>query len=106
MKQPLIVIFLAFADDLSLTRPSGTGLVAILNAASVPGNAILGIMSDHMSLRVVILISCIGSGLACAFLWGFGTNDGMLIAFTIIFGLLGPSFSALWTKMNAVISSK
>ncbi|OXG17566.1 monocarboxylic acid transporter [Cryptococcus neoformans Ze90-1] len=94
----------SFADDLSLTRPSGTGLVAILNAASVPGNAILGIMSDHMSLRVVILISCIGSGLACAFLWGFGTNDGMLVAFTIIFGLLGPSFSALWTKMNAVIS--
>lgn len=96
----------AYASSLNLLHPSGTGLIAILNAASVPGNTLLGYLSDRMPVRTVIVISCVGSGLSCAFLWGFGTNDGVLILFALIFGLLGPSFSAIWTQMIGVISSK
>ncbi|KAE8543308.1 hypothetical protein D1P53_000010 [Cryptococcus gattii VGV] len=93
-----------YASSLNLLHPSGTGLIAILNAASVPGNTLLGYLSDRMPVRTVIVISCVGSGLSCAFLWGFGTNDGVLILFALIFGLLGPSFSAIWTQMIGVIS--
>ncbi|ODN74831.1 hypothetical protein, variant 2 [Cryptococcus amylolentus CBS 6039] len=95
----------AFADDLSLTNPSGTVLISILNAASIPGTALLGYLSDHLPIGIVISISCIGSGLACAFLWGFGTSGGgILIGFAVLFGLLGPSFAALWTGMIVVIA--
>ncbi|OWZ77313.1 monocarboxylic acid transporter [Cryptococcus neoformans Tu401-1] len=93
----------AYASSLKLTHPSGTGLIAILNAASVPGNTLLGYLSDHMPVRKVIVISCVGSGLSCAFLWGFGSTDGVLILFALIFGLLGPSFSAIWTQMIGLI---
>ncbi|EAL20200.1 hypothetical protein CNBF0120 [Cryptococcus deneoformans B-3501A] len=93
----------AYASSLNLTHPSGTGLIAILNAASVPGNTLLGYLSDHMPVRTVIVISCVGSGLSCAFLWGFGSTDGVLILFALIFGLLGPSFSAIWTQMIGLI---
>lgn len=93
----------AYASSLKLTHPSGTGLIAILNAASVPGNTLLGYLSDHMPVRTVIVISCVGSGLSCAFLWGFGSTDGVLILFALIFGLLGPSFSAIWTQMIGLI---
>lgn len=72
----------------------------------MPGNALLGFLSDRFPLRVAITLSCVGSALACAFLWGFGMNAGMLIAFAVVFGLLGPSFSAVWSKMIGVISSK
>ncbi|TYJ55128.1 hypothetical protein B9479_004165 [Cryptococcus floricola] len=82
----------SFADDLSLTSPSGTALISILNAASIPGTALLGYLSDHLSIRVVISISSIGSSLACALLWGWGTNTAVLVVFAIVFGLLGPSF--------------
>ncbi|ODN91373.1 hypothetical protein L198_05885 [Cryptococcus wingfieldii CBS 7118] len=82
-----------------LPHPSGTALVSILNAASIPGTTHLGYLSDHLSIRVVISISSIGSSLACALLWGWGTNTAVLVVFAIVFGLLGPSFSALWSGM-------
>ncbi|WVQ75332.1 hypothetical protein IAR50_004949 [Cryptococcus sp. DSM 104548] len=94
----------SYADELDLTKPSGTTLVAVLNAASIPGTALLGYLSDHLSLRTVISISSVGSALACAFLWGFGTNGAVLVVFAILFGLLGPSFSALWSGMISIIA--
>ncbi|WVQ82074.1 hypothetical protein IAT38_004202 [Cryptococcus sp. DSM 104549] len=94
----------SYAEDLKLSHPDGTALIAILNASSVPGNAFLGYLSDRFPLRAVMIFSCAGTSLACAFLWGFGTNSGMLVAFSVVFGLLGPSFCALWSKMIGVIS--
>ncbi|TYJ55129.1 hypothetical protein B9479_004166 [Cryptococcus floricola] len=79
----------AFADDLSLTNPSGTALISILNAASIPGTTLLGYLSDHLPIGIVISIS--GGG-------------GILIGFAVLFGLLGPSFAALWTGMIVVIA--
>ncbi|UOH82205.1 hypothetical protein LQV05_004901 [Cryptococcus neoformans] len=102
---PLIILLvsLAYVDDLEMRRIDGTALIAILNAASVPGNTLLGYFSDY-SLRAVIVVSCVGSALGCAFLWGFGMNPGVLIVFAIIYGLLGTSFQALWSNMIGVIS--
>ncbi|ODN74838.1 hypothetical protein L202_07144 [Cryptococcus amylolentus CBS 6039] len=93
-----------YANDLNLTHPNGTALLSILNAASVPGNALLGYMSDRFSMRTTILTSCLGSGLAVAFLWGFGKSEGVVVLFCLVFGLLGPSFSAVWTKINATVA--
>ncbi|WWC85637.1 uncharacterized protein L201_000503 [Kwoniella dendrophila CBS 6074] len=94
----------SYADDLGLKNPNGTALVALLNAASAFGNGLIGYMSDRMSLRSTILISCVGSAASCAFLWGFGTNTGVLVAFAIIFGLLGPSFSSVWSHMIHLVA--
>lgn len=97
--------YVAYADDLKLRHLNGTALIAILNAATIPGNILLGYFSDY-SIRAVIIVSCIGSALGCAFLWGFGTNAGMLVAFAIVYGLLGSSFQCLWSNMIGVISSE
>jgi hypothetical protein len=64
----------------------------------------LGYLSDKISLRVVISLSCFGSALSCILLWGFATNGGVLVAFVIVFGLLVLSFSALWTKLITIIA--
>nr|XP_031863730.1 uncharacterized protein CI109_000982 [Kwoniella shandongensis]KAA5530802.1 hypothetical protein CI109_000982 [Kwoniella shandongensis] len=93
-----------YADELHLTRPSGTGLIALMNAASVPGNALLGYLSDQLPLHIVVVVSCVGSAAACAFLWGFGVHEAQLVAFVIVFGVLGLSFSALWSKIISIIS--
>ncbi|KAJ9122473.1 hypothetical protein QFC22_001900 [Naganishia vaughanmartiniae] len=94
-----------FAADLGVDKPDGTTLLAILNAASVPGLLLLGYLTDHWPLRMVITLSCLGSAAACLLLWGFSTNSGVLIAFVVIFGLLGPSFSAVWAKLIGIIAS-
>jgi MFS family permease len=64
----------------------------------------LGYLSDKIPLRVVISLSCFGSALSCILLWGFATNAGVLVAFVVLFGLLGLSFSALWTKLITIIA--
>ncbi|WWC92206.1 uncharacterized protein L201_007160 [Kwoniella dendrophila CBS 6074] len=94
----------SFVDEMGFHNPDGTALIAILNASSVPGNALMGWLSDRLALRWTILISCLGGALSCGFLWGFGTNSGVLVAFSITFGLLFTSFTTLWTKMVGAVS--
>ncbi|WVR05479.1 hypothetical protein IAU60_002495 [Kwoniella sp. DSM 27419] len=97
----------SYADDLKLRHPDGTSLIAIMNASSVIGNGLLGWLSDRFSLKSTILLSCFGSALSCAFLWGFAgpnNSEGVLIAFSVVFGLLGPSFSSLWSKMIGLVA--
>lgn len=97
--------YVAYADDLKLRHLDGTALIAILNAATIPGNILLGYFSDY-SIRAAIVVSCIGSAFGCAFLWGLGTNTAMLVAFAIVYGFLGSSFQCLWSNMIGVISSE
>lgn len=79
-------------------------VTSLTSAASVPGLTLLGFLSDRLPLVYVLGVSCIGSALSCLFLWGFGTTDALLILFVITFGLLGLSFTALWSKMISVIA--
>ncbi|WWC92207.1 uncharacterized protein L201_007161 [Kwoniella dendrophila CBS 6074] len=95
----------SFVDEAGFRKPNGTALIAILNASSVPGNALLGWFSDHLPLKWAIQVSCAGGALSCAFLWGFGTNVGVLTAFAIIFGLFFTSFTTLWTKMIGAVAN-
>lgn len=97
--------YVAYADDLKLRYLDGTALIAILNAATIPGNILLGYFSDY-SIRAAIVVSCVGSAFGCAFLWGLGTNTAMLVAFAIVYGFLGSSFQCLWSNMIGVISSE
>ncbi|GHJ87124.1 hypothetical protein NliqN6_3526 [Naganishia liquefaciens] len=99
-----IVWIPTYAQDLGVNKPDGTTLLAIANAASVPGLLLLGYLSDHWPLRFVITLTCLGSAAACLLLWGFSTNSGVLIAFVVIFGLLGLSFSAIWSKLIGIIA--
>lgn len=99
--------------------PDGPTLIALMNGelsriehfvktdlpvASVPGNALLGFLSDRWPLRAVIIISCGGTALTCFFLWGFATSIAPLVLFVLGFGLLGLSFTTLWTRMISAIA--
>lgn len=82
-----------YAQTINST-PDGATLVALMNAASIVGLILLGIMTDRMPLRFVVGFSCFGSALSCLALWGFaGHSSGMLLAFVITFGA-SPTCSA------------
>jgi len=76
-----------------------------VKAASVPGCTLLGYLSDRLQVRYVIFISCLATALSCLLLWGFGTHSGPLVAFSLLYGLFGLSFAALWAKIISVIAS-
>ncbi|ORY74553.1 putative monocarboxylic acid transporter [Leucosporidium creatinivorum] len=94
----------SYATDIGLSENDGTVLISAMNAASVPGLLIVGYLSDIWPLRAVVTLSCGGSAISCLLLWGFSQNIGSLTAFAIVFGLLGLSFSALWTRLISIIA--
>lgn len=73
---------------------------------SGPGYIIVGYLSDRYPLLYVLLTCCIGSALSCFFLWGFGTTNAVIIVFVLVFGLLAPSITALWSRMISIIARK
>lgn len=87
-----------FADNVH-AHPDGTAMVSIMNAASVPGNLLLGWISDRASARVTIAINCLVASVIVLTLWGFGTSSSLLILFSIFWGFSALSFVSLWGKM-------
>ncbi|KAG9016262.1 hypothetical protein FRB90_003584 [Tulasnella sp. 427] len=47
-----------------------------MNATSIPGQLLIGGMSDKLDLRVAISVSSIGAAVAVLFVWGF-TGRGL-----------------------------
>ncbi len=56
-------------------------------------------MTDRLALRTVVAITCIGAALSCFCLWGFATNDVLLILFSLGWGATGLSSTGFWSKM-------
>ncbi|ORX39564.1 major facilitator superfamily domain-containing protein [Kockovaella imperatae] len=95
-----------FAEELQVRRPTGTGLIAIMNAASVPGAMLTGLVSDHIPVRYTVLLCCGLASLSCAFLWGFAKSGGPLVAFALLWGLSGLSFVGSWSKIVSLVSGE
>lgn len=57
-----------------------------------------------MPISIAVFASSTAAALSCLFLWGFGTHEGTLVTFSILYGLLGLSFSALWVRIIGVIA--
>lgn len=87
-----------FADNVG-AHPDGTAMVSIMNAASVPGNLLVGWVSDRASARSTIGINCLVASVVVLTLWGFGTSSSLLILFSIFWGFSALSFVSLWGKM-------
>ncbi|TXT13402.1 hypothetical protein VHUM_00769 [Vanrija humicola] len=94
-----------FAATVGITKPSGTGLIAILNAVTVVGQTIGGWLSDRVPVRVIMFVQSVFAALACVLLWGrFGTHAAGLTAFTIVWSLSAGSMAGLWASLIRVFA--
>ncbi|TXT15530.1 hypothetical protein VHUM_00033 [Vanrija humicola] len=93
-----------FAEVVGPTYPSGTSLVAIMYGASVVGNLITGYLTDRFPVGFVLLGSSTISAVACWVLWGLGTNHGLLVAFSVVWGITALCTGCAWSKMVVYIS--
>ncbi|KAG8935189.1 hypothetical protein FRC01_007422 [Tulasnella sp. 417] len=82
----------SFAKDLKLSTTSGTLALALMNATSVPGLIIMGVMSDKFDLRVSISVSTVGSALAILLVWGFTAELAPLLFFACLYGFFSSGF--------------
>lgn len=87
------------------SKPDGTTLVALMNAASVPGLLAWGWLSDRVPTRIVVGVCAFGAALSCIFAWGLaGEESAPLVVFAVLWGLTGLSFTSLWSKLITIVS--
>ena len=74
-----------------------------MNLARVPGQIILGYTSDKMSARPLILLVCVCSS-ATTFTWGAADTTGGILAFSLAFGSIAGSYTALFPRFIAAVT--
>ncbi|KAH7364736.1 major facilitator superfamily domain-containing protein [Rhexocercosporidium sp. MPI-PUGE-AT-0058] len=85
----------AYALDHGYTTASATHLLVFLNAATVLGRGLPGILADRLGRFNIMIISSTLSTLAIFLLWLLSSSSvATLIAFTLIFGIFsGTAYS-------------
>jgi MFS family permease len=95
------VIFLpSYAAALSLSALSSTLLLSLLNLATIFGQIVLGLASDHMDVYTLLFFSSSVSGLSVYLLWGLSKSFVPLLMFTLVYGMAAGGYSVLWSRFS------
>ena len=86
----------SFARAMGLPSFCGPIAVCLLNLAMCGGLLLHGRLVDRFHSTTVILISTICAIISVFLFWGFATNQAMLYAFSILWGLTGAGFPGTW----------
>ena len=63
----------------------------------------MGWLCDRLHVVAVITISSFGASASVFLLWGFASNLGMLVSFTMCYGFFAGGYSAIWPGMMKTI---
>ncbi|WVQ98835.1 hypothetical protein IAU59_005966 [Kwoniella sp. CBS 9459] len=94
----------SYASALSLSPTISTLSISLMNLARVPGQVILGYLSDKLSPRLLILSMAIVSAISVFAGWGAATDSGGLVGFSLAFGGFAGSYTALFPRFISIIS--
>ncbi|KAE8404101.1 major facilitator superfamily domain-containing protein [Aspergillus pseudonomiae] len=92
--QPIFYIEAYAIQKHAMAEPLAFYLVSILNAASVPGRIIPGLLARHLGHLSILLGSAIISGLL-SLCWIAISDSGGLIVFAVLYGFFSGTFVAL-----------
>ncbi|WVO16804.1 hypothetical protein L204_104490 [Cryptococcus depauperatus] len=95
----------SYATALSLSPTFGTLSIALMNLARVPGQVILGYLSDTIGPRKLILGISAASALSVFAGWGSAIDQGGLVAFSLTFGAVAGSYSALFPRFISIVNA-
>lgn len=86
-------------QSLHLSTTTGTLLLVLVNATSIPGGIVMGSLGDHLSVTTVLLVSSLGSALSVFFFWGFSSHVALLTIFSLTYGFFAGGFSSTWSAV-------
>jgi len=97
-------IYLAiYASTVSITASKAVLLLAILNLSQVIGQIFVGWLSDCSNIFLLLLISTVGSVVACAF-WYAAFGLSYLVIFGIIYGICAGSYTVLFSRFVSSVT--
>jgi MFS family permease len=92
-----------YAGTLSISSTKAVLLFGILNLSQVVSQIIIGWLSDYANIFVLLVISNVGSVIACA-LWVTAVGFNHLVFFAVIYGLFAGGYSVLVTRFVTVLT--
>ena len=87
----------SYVADLGLDPVLGTLSVALVNAASVAGTIIVGLLIDRLHVTTVVGLVTLPTVFAVFVFWGFGVSIPTLLIFCMVYGVAAGGFSTTWT---------
>jgi MFS family permease len=78
--------------------------IFLIVATSVPGQVLIGWMSDMLDLRWSISLSTVGSALAVFLLWGFSERLPTLLLFACLYGFCSTGWVS-WQALSILCNS-
>ena len=87
----------SYARSIGLNGQTGTLMIALFNATSIPGSLIIGMLNDHFHVTNVVFISSVGSTITVLVFWGLANQVALLAIFVILYGFFAGGFSATWS---------
>ena len=89
----------SFARSIGATGLVASLTVTALNLASVFGSIFMGFLSDRYHVQTCISISAFGTVISVFLIWGLSTKLGILMLFSVAYGIFAGSYSATWSGM-------
>lgn len=96
----------SYAEDLGLSRTTGSALLAIVSLSQVAGQTWQGWISDRVNIYLPVSISGLAPGLGALFLWGPAKGFWSLVAFSALWGFFSASYSVLYTRMCTYLTAE
>ncbi|KAF1801541.1 major facilitator superfamily domain-containing protein [Mucor lusitanicus] len=93
----------ANATYLGLTSTQGSTLIAIMSAANFVGRILVGFIGDRIGRLNADIIFTFCASLSSLLVWNFASSYGVLVAFSVLFGLFCGSYFAMMTPITAAI---
>ncbi|EPB92896.1 hypothetical protein HMPREF1544_00335 [Mucor circinelloides 1006PhL] len=93
----------ANATHLGFTSTQGSTLIAIMSASNFVGRILVGFIGDRIGRLNADIIFTFCASLSSLLVWNFAFSYGVLIAFSVLFGLFCGSYFAMMTPITAAI---
>ncbi|ESK81831.1 mfs monocarboxylate [Moniliophthora roreri MCA 2997] len=101
---PVTVFLPTQASQLGISNPNI--VLSALNLASIPGRLGFGKLSDMYGSVALMAISSAASAVLAFLLYGFANGLAMLLAFSLLFGVIAGGYSSMWAQAARDMSSK
>lgn len=73
--------------------------LGLLNGSSAVGRIIAGWVGDKVGYLNVFVVCQLGSAVVCLVVWPFAETLGMLVSFSILFGMMAGSYISVLPPM-------
>ncbi|SAM04822.1 hypothetical protein [Absidia glauca] len=91
----------AYATHIGLTSAQGAALISTSSAMNFLGRILAGLCADRIGKVNTNLLFTIMGGLSSLLIWTFAFNYGVLLAYSVIFGIFCGSYFALLSPITA-----